>query len=89
MVHLLFYDQIKCSLNLHPAEGVAALRPFCWLSPGVILLHLNPATFRRYRAFSCDSVLSWFCFVVLVCADVFFSVVLRCGNGKGKWEVIR
>lgn len=88
MVRLLFYDQMDCSINLNTIEEVTVLRPHYCLSPGVIWLPLNPATFRRYRAFHCVSVLVWFaCLCVCVCV-VIFSVALRCGNGKGECEMI-
>lgn len=77
MVYPLFYDRIEYSLNLNTVEEVIALRPSCCLSPRVILLHLNPAIFRRYRAFNCVSVLFWFClfcfcvcWCILSCADL-------------------
>lgn len=87
MIYLLFYDLIESS-DWNTAEQVTALRPCCCLPPGVLLLHLSPDIFRKYRAFDCVSIFFVFPFFVFVCADVFFSVVLRCGNGKGKRKVI-
>ena len=70
-------------------EEVTALRPWCCLSLGVILLHLNPPIIRGFRASDCVSVLCvCVCVCVSVCAEVLFPVVLRWGNDTGKCQAI-